>query len=280
VRWYPRDYYLAALAVPAFAALLAVRRLWWLLCVAAAVQGWQAAHLPRETLAGQEEMAMAGWFVRAVAEVGATNRVGSFNSGLLAWYSRGGPLHESDAAAAPPARNDVVNLDGVVDHRAFAALRAHRLDAWLDEQQVVFLLDNPLQFERRPGVLHACGPWFGPGFDAARDLVEVARFDVPGLGEPGYDSFRLYWRRGRGAMPARRTEARDLGDAADGGVYVLWPARAGQALEVEREGGVREVLVEAPIDTQWVLKLARERLGSGRLFVRGQGEPILRLRSR
>ena len=58
-------------------------------------------------------------------------------------------------------------------------------------------------------------------------------------------------------MPARQTAARDLDDARDGGRYVLWPAQAGKALEVERE-----------------------RLGTGRLFVRGVRDPILSLRPR
>jgi hypothetical protein len=62
----------------------------------------------------QEQMAMAGHYLREVVPRGEP--VGCFNSGILAFHDPG----------------PVLNLDGVVNAPAFAALRAGRLDAWLD----------------------------------------------------------------------------------------------------------------------------------------------------
>jgi len=268
VRWYPRDYYLAPLMVLAAAALLRLRRAWLLVVAAGLWQLGSALWFPEEPLAGQEEMLMAGRFLPQVLP--ATEIVGCFNSGLVTFYRDPWPQ---------PGGARVCNLDGLVDHRAFAALRAGRLSAWLDQQQIRFVLDNPVEFGRDPRVRHACGTWFGPEFDPERDLLEVARFDVPGLpfDRPETDSFRLYWRRGHGSAPLPPAVARDLGPAADGGRYVLWPAAAGAVLETEDPTGVRLRLVEAAVETTFVVKVQKPRLGTGRLFERGAAAPLLQL---
>ena len=63
----------------------------------------------------------------------------------------------------------VRNLDGVVDRRSFAALRAGRLGALLDEAGVRFVLDNPVQFSTDPSV------------DVFMERIEELRSKVPGL---------------------------------------------------------------------------------------------------
>jgi hypothetical protein len=259
VRWYPRDYYFAPLLVLAMAALWRLRRVALLLLAAALTQAVQVHWLEPEPLRGQETMAMAGRFL--VDVLPPQEPVGCFNSGLVTFYA---------GAGTPP--RPVYNLDGVVDWRALFAQQEHRLAKWLDGEHVRFLLDNPLQFATRPGVLHACGPWFGDGFDAAHDLVEVARFvqaDVPGSG------FRLYWRRGRGLPPQRPAQARELARTMDHRRYLLWPATAGAILEAELADGGRRELVHVDVDTACVLAVPDARLGTGRLFVRGEAGPVL-----
>jgi hypothetical protein len=271
VRWYPRDYYAAPLVVGAFAAIASHGRCRALLFVFALVQIADGARVRPEPLAAQREMTMAGRFLADVLPAG--ERVGCFNSGLVTFHA---------AVLAPPGRvRGVVNLDGVVDARAFAALRDARLGAWLDEQRVRFVLDNPLQFVRDPAVPHASGRWFGADFTPQRDLLEIARFDVPGvgIGRPGGDSVRLYWRVGRGAPPPRPTAMADLGIGEDGARYLLWPARAGETLALEDDGpgaGRRPWLV-ADVATTMVLRLPGPGRASFTVVVRGDGERVLEL---
>lgn len=243
VRWYPRDYYLAPLVVVAFAALGRFGRFRALLLVFAVVQVFDSARIRPEPLAGQREMQLAGRFLHQVLPAGL--RVGCFNSGLVTYHA--------DVLAAGGVRRGIVNLDGVVDHRAFAALREGRLAAWLDAQDVHYLLDNPAQFSLDPSVPHACGRFFAPDFDPRRDLQEVARFDVPGVGGRHGDSMRLY-RRLRSAQPAPQPLAVAEGVLAyepDGSAVVAWHAAAGQRLELDLgpTPGVRSTLVVAEVDT-------------------------------
>jgi hypothetical protein len=267
VRWYPRDYYVAPLAAGAAAALLHVGRLRWMLAVFAISQlvDWQ--RVAPEPLAGQMEMMMAGRHLDLVLP--PDERVGCFNSGLVTFHA--------DVLAAPKRRHAILNLDGVVDARAFAAVQASALDAWLDEQRVRFLVDNAVQFAVDPSLPHACGRLFRADFDPLRDLVEVARFDVPFVdnGRPGGDSMRLYWRRGRGERPLRPAQVREIGADADGARLVLWPAAAGATLQVERPDGSRSRLLSVEVETVVVVRLGKDLLGTGRLFEAGSDQPVL-----
>lgn len=270
MRWYPRDYYVAPLVVAAMAAVARYGRLRLLLITFALVQVFDARRVSPEPLAGQREMELAGRHLAAVLPAG--ERVGCFNSGLVTFYA--------DVLAAAAQRHGIVNLDGVVDARTFAAGKARSLAAWLDAHEVRFVLDNALQFARDEREPHACGDLFGADFEAARDLVEVARFDVPGLGNerPDGDSLRLYWRRGRGAAPVLSAKGvRLLGGDMAGGTVVAWTAAAGATLRIEHADGRREPLAHADVDTTVVVWIARERHGTGRLFVGDSATPALHL---
>lgn len=269
VRWYPRDYYAAPLVVVAAAAMLRHGRARLLLAVWAVAQVADAGRVAPEPLGGQQEMEMAGRFLAEVLP--AEERIGCFNSGLVTFFA---------AVTAPAAaRRAVVNLDGVVDARAFAAMRDGRMSTWLDQQGIRFVLDNPVQFALDPRLPHACGRWFGPDFDPSRDLVEIARFDVPARDaeRPGTDGMRLYWRRGHGPVPIPVGGSRDLGAAPDGGRYVLWPATPGRPLDAEQPDGTRREVAAVDVPTTAVLAIPQTRLGTGRLFVRGDHEPVLTL---
>ena len=269
VRWYPRDYYVAPLAIVAFAAVARHSRCRLLLAVFAGAQVADWQRVRPEPLTGQVEMQMAGTFLREVLP--ASERVGCFNSGLVTFLA--------DTTADPARAIRFVNLDGVVDARSFAALRRGELAAYLDAQGIRFVLDNPVQFARDPALPHACGQHFGGAFDPARDLVEIARFDAPGIdnGRAGGDSMRLYWRCGAGAEPARAARSRDLGLGADGARYIAWVAASGQTLQCEEPDGTRETIVTAEVATTIVVRLDDEPRRPCRLFVAGVAEPVLQL---
>lgn len=268
LRWYPRDYYAAALVPAAMAAVASFGRARWLLVVVAAAQLLSLAWLVPEPLAGQRALQLAG--ERLAAFVPAGDRVGSFNSGLLT-------MHAAVLRRGTAEQRGVVNLDGVVDARSFAALRRGQLDAWLDAEGIRFLLDAPRQFAADPRLAHANGQHFGAGFQAERDLVECARFVVFGddLATGPFPDCRLYWRRGRGVPPGPALGAQDLGPAPRGRRALLWPARAGATLLVERAAGVLVPLLAVDADTAVVLELQETALGTGRLFELGQAEPVL-----
>ncbi|HZN37580.1 MAG TPA: hypothetical protein VFD82_02185 [Planctomycetota bacterium] len=267
VRWYPRDYYVAPLAAGAAAALLHVGRLRWMLAVFAIAQIVDWPRVAPEPLLGQTEMTMAGRHLDLVLPAG--ERVGCFNSGIVTFHA--------DVLAAPQRRHAILNLDGVVDARAFFALQASALDAWLDAQRVRFVVDNPVQFAVDPSLPHACGRLFRADFDPRLDLVEVARFDLPFVdnGRPGGDSMRLYWRRGRGERPTRPAQAREIGACADGARLVLWPAAAGATLQVEAADGSRSPLLSVEVETVVLVRLGKDLLGTGRLFEAGSDQPVL-----
>lgn len=270
MRWYPRGYYAAPLAVAGFAVVAALAaRAPWLLAAFAAGNACDGARLVDERLRAQAEMAMAGRHLADVLPAG--ERVGCFNSGLVTFHA------DVLSAANGGGRRGVVNLDGVVDARSFAALRRGRLADFLDAQGVRFVLDNPVQFALDPAVPHACGRWFAPDFDPARDLVEVARFDDPAAdnGRPGGDSMRLYWRRGRGAPPPPPPAARDLGLGPDGARYALVPLAAGETLRWRTADGVERSLRPADAATAAVVRLAERPRDRTELAVDGTAAPRL-----
>ena len=270
MRWYPRGYYVAPLAVAGFAVVASVAvRAPWLLVVFAGGNAADGARLVDEGLRAQVEMAMAGRHLADVLPAG--ERVGCFNSGIVSYHA------DVLAAATGGVRRGIVNLDGVVDARSFASLRRRALGAFLDAEGVRFVVDNPAQFAGDPSLPHASGPWFAPGFDAARDLVELARFDDPDVdnGRPGGDSMRLYWRRGQGTMPALPTVARDLGLGPDGARYVLAPLAAGEDLRLRTADGAERSLLAAGVATVAVLRLADRPRAAGELRVVGAAAPRL-----
>jgi hypothetical protein len=262
VRWYPRDYYAAPLAVLAFAACQRVGRCRLLLLVVAAAMFADRWHLRPEPLAGQSAMALAGRWLSVALPAG--ERVGCFNSGLVSFHAA--------VLAGAAERRGVINLDGVVDARAFAALRQGRLGAWLDDQGVRFVLDHPGQFARDPRLPHACGHWIAPDFDLSRDLVEVARFAAPGA-EP----MRLYWRAGRGQPPPPVAAPRLLGRDRGGAACVVWPAIAGQTLELAVDDGMRRPLLSVDVATSVIIAVPLPAGSTGRLYVAGEGAPVLTL---
>ncbi len=268
VRWYPRDYYLAPLVTVAMAALQRCGRHRLLLLAFVVAQGLDLGRVRPEQLGGQAEMELAGIHLAEVLPAG--QRVGCFNSGLVTFHA--------DVLAPPAQQRKVVNLDGVVDARSFAALQQARLGAHLDELGVRFVLDNAVQFELDPTVPHACGRWFGGDFAPLRDLVEVARFDVLGVdnGHPRGDSMRLFWRRGEGSPPPPQP-SRDLGWLANGERVVLWSAKVGQTLVLSTFAGTRQNLCTADTATAWVLVLPGVGPEACELFVAGEAEPVLRL---
>jgi len=224
IRHYPRPYYFAPLGVAGIAALAELwrRRPATATLAAVAVAGLQVAaalHAP-EQRAWQREMRMAGMYLGDLLPRGEP--VGCFNSGLVS-YLYDGP---------------VLNLDGVVNRPAFDAMRANALGRYLDDHDVCFVLDEPVQFALRDPWPHASGRHFGGGFDPSRDLEEIARFDVPDVDEgvPGTDAVRLYWRVGRGPRPDLPMRPRLLGRAADGHVQVLWRGGADTRLYLQGQG--------------------------------------------
>lgn len=267
LRWYPRDYYIAPLVVAAMVALARYGRLRLLLLALPLVQFADRGRIQPEPLLGQRELELAGRFVGVVLPAG--EHVGCFNSGLVTFHAD---------VLAGSAAHGVVNLDGVVDHRSFAALQQARLGSFLDEIGVRFVVDNAVQFALDPRLPHACGPWFGGGFDPARDLVELARFDVPdvGNGRPDGDCVRLYWRRGRGDAPAPIAAAAEWRRLPSGERVVACPLRAGEALWWRAADGNARTLLRAEVATVAVVALRAAERG-GALGIDGRSEPVLTL---
>jgi hypothetical protein len=264
-RWYPRDYYLAPLVVVAMVAWQRLGRLAPVLSVAALAQLADLGRLRPEPLAAQRELQLAANFVGSFVPAG--ERIGCWNAGIVAYT----------AAVLPPLgeRRGIVNLDGVVDARAFAALQRGELQAFLDRERVHFLLDHSVQVSSDPTLPHANGRFFGGGFAAERDMVELVRFDLPGIdgGRIGTDSVRLWWRRGRGAMP-RVGASRWLGRDVDGNLLVAWQAQRGEVLEVIGTDGAPRAVLAADATTMIVVPVPT-RLGDRHLRVRGASTPLL-----
>jgi hypothetical protein len=280
LRWYPRDYYAVPVAVVGSIALLLVRRMPGVLLLAAVLQATTVELQEPEPLRHQISMDLAGRYLGSVLDAGhAGERVGSFNSGIVGFRQL-----QSPAAARMP----VVNLDGVVDSRAFLALRRGELGRWLDEQGIRLLLDHPVQFVDEAAVPHASGHWFGAGFDAAEQLVELARFltlddygRVVDAGRPGTAEVRLYWRKGRGLPLAVADRTEQLADTIGGRAVVRWVAEAGSELLVEAADATRRMLLRSDADTVVVLALWPGLGPDARLWGRGadgRETPLLTLR--
>ncbi|MEI6128613.1 MAG: hypothetical protein WCR59_00950 [Planctomycetota bacterium] len=262
IRWYPRDYYAALLVVFACAGLMHWRRFWQLLLVVGVLSAVVADRIPLEPLQGQKRMQIAGDFVAEIAP--PEERIGCFNSGYITFAQR---LHGPR----------IVNLDGVVDARSFAALQRGELGAWLDREHISLLLDAPVQFSNDPNLPHASGRFIAPDFMLARDCVELARFVVPGLSPLlGGDCMILYWRRSAGTAPQMFSSVRLLGRCGDCQV-IAWPAKQGADLAAELADGTRLLVATAPVDTVCVIGLPVARFYSARLFVRGADLPLLQL---
>ncbi len=254
VRWYPRDYYVAPFAIAGAWGLAryGMTASWngrWILALALVATLATRITTPLPDRAWQESMVLAGQF--ADRFVPAEAPIGSFNSGIVSWLRRG----------------PVLNLDGVVDRPAFAALREHRLGAFLDRQGVAWLCDNEVEFSLARGVLHACGRCFGPDFDPKADLVEVARFVGTGAdtGRAGTGSFRLY-RRG-GAPPDMAAAFDDLGPRPGGGRWLAWRGSYGEELR-RREAGNDVPLAAAVQGVTLVLSAPPARGDQAALYVR------------
>lgn len=262
VRWHPRDYYFAPLAVAGVAGLLALRKRPVATLLVAAVQLSHVAtfSMPLEPLGHQRTMQAMG--AALVPLLGDGARVGCFNSGLVSWEQM---RHGNDGA-------QVVNLDGVVNARAFAALQQARLSDYLDDERVRFVCDQPVQWSMDASLPHASGAWFGHGRDPGPDLVELARCVVPGVegDRPGTEAFVLCWRRGRGEPPTLPDRTQWIARTADGRPVLWFVARRGDGLDLD--GGGREPWFTAPHDGKYLLPMKGG--AEGRVYVRGQTGPI------
>ncbi len=260
LRWHPRDYYFAPLAVGGAAGFLALRKRPIAALMVAAVQLAQAAYvsMPIEPL--QHQRAMQAMGAALAPLLGDGMRVGCFNSGLVSWEQ----LRHGEGGA------QVVNLDGVVNAPAFAALRQARLSDYLDGEGARFLCDHPAQWAMDPAWPHANGAWFDGGRDPSPDLIEVARCVVPGATahRPGTDAFVLCWRRGRGEAPRLPVRTQWIARTSDGKPVLWFVARAGDGLDLDAGG--REPWFTADREGNYLLPAPPH----GRVFVRGQEGPI------
>jgi hypothetical protein len=266
-RAYPRNYYFVPLGIAGALALLPLARGRWrgFLLPVALVQVWAAMTPVTEQRPWQEEMAMAGRLLDRVLR--SRELVGCFNGGLVTWYR--------------PDR--VVNLDGRVNRVALVALQQGKLAGYMDELDLRFVLDTPVQFALRDPLAdqwpHASGSYFGNGFDPGRDLREIVRFDIPdvGGGIPGTDSFRLYWRVGVGPPPALEPGFADLGPASGGGRFLRWSGPRGSVLtfgSLDRPE-LRRTVARGEDGVVLVLRLTGSDAGPTGLFESGRERPLL-----
>ncbi len=270
VRWYPREYYwtplamLGAWATLRFAAGLPHRLARLALAVALALLAVRASEAPRR-FPWQATMLLAAEHVREF--VPAAARVGAFNAGLLAWHSG----------------RRVVNLDGVVNAGALAALRAHELGAYLTRERIDWLCDHPVQIERS-SALHACGRYFGADFEPSRELVEVARFVVAGVdaGRPGTAAvvlWRLASAGGRASPAPVQASFQDLGPDRRGGRLVRWTAPFGSTLWLDAGQGERVAIAVGLAGSQQFLALSAPSPGTtARLYDSPGDSPIMSYR--
>jgi hypothetical protein len=137
---------------------------------------------------------------------------------------------------------------------------------------VQFALDDPWP--------HASGRHFGAGFDPARDLREIARFDVPGVAghAAGTDSVRLYVRTGRGARPRDPGATRVLGRAPDGARYCLWSGDGAEVLYCTAPHGARSELARG-VPGALVVKVPTPAPGRYILHTGDPARPLLTLES-
>lgn len=260
LRWHPRDYYFAPIAIGGVVGLLALRRrpVSAMLVGLAQLVHVALAPLPLEPLSHQRAMQAAGAALAPLLGDGVV--VGCFNSGLVSWEQ----LRHGDRGAR------VVNLDGVVNAEAFAALRRARLSDYLDRKGVSFLCDHPAQWSSDVSLPHANGPWFDGGLDPWPGLVELARCVVPGddARRPGTEAFVLCWRRGHGVRPQLPERTQWVARTSDG-MPVLWfVAKAGDGIDLL--GSVREPWFTAERDGNYLLPVPAR----GVACVRGETGPI------
>lgn len=262
LRWHPRDYYFAPLAIGGAVGLLALRRRPF---AALLVAGAQLAHvafvpLAPEPLAHQRAMQAMG--ASLVPLLGDKVRVGCFNSGIVSWEQ----LRWGGSGAS------VVNLDGVVNGRAFEALQSVRLSAYLGEQSVRFVCDQPVQWSMDVSQPHACGVWFDAGRDPAPDLFELARCVTPGSTSERVEKedFVLCWRRGRGESPKLPDRTQWIARTSDGRPVLWFVASRGDGLDLEI--GTRVPWFTADRDANYLLPFPGG--GQGRVYVRGETGPI------
>jgi hypothetical protein len=174
VRWYPRPWYFLPSSL-AFALTFIVvfqdylgglpRRL-FLTAVSFAVYFvisgyifWQIGYYPWQS----EMLAASRWMA---AHIPASAKVGSFNSGIYAYY------------------NDfqVINLDGVVNHEAFDAIQHKRMLGYMKDSGIDYLVDSD------NAIRNEYAPFMGQGFPG--DLTVVATLSQRELGDFGY--LRVY----------------------------------------------------------------------------------------
>ncbi len=264
LRWYPRDYYAAPLAVGgAVGALSLGRHPLLLLGVAAASLLQTAAEpLPLEPLSRQVAMRAAGAALPVLLGEGAV--VGSFNSGILAFQQVRGPKGVR-----------VCNLDGVVDARALSALRRGELSAHLDRLAIVALADFPEQWSMDPRLLHANGMRFSRGEDPGPDLLPLAMAPAP-LPAAGADvgaAVAICWRRQQGTPPELPRSPRWL-QGADGRWTLLLQMGQGEQLLVDSDSG-RRALYESPWSGLCAVLLPRADGMLQPLYRSGGGEALL-----
>jgi hypothetical protein len=173
VRWYPRVWYFTPLAA-VFAVTLALvadtflkreRRLFATILffsVYFAMTGfllWFVGLYPWQ----KDMWAANAWITQHLQP---DESIGSFNSGIYAYYSQ----------------RRVVNLDGVVNHAAYSAVKQKSMMAYLAEDDVDYLIDSDWAIHTE------YAPFMGSGYPS--DLKEVAILNEPGGGPFG--SLRVY----------------------------------------------------------------------------------------
>jgi hypothetical protein len=261
LRWHPRDYYFAPLALAGAVGMIALRRRPFAALLVAIAQLAQTTWmpLPLEPLAHQRGMQAMGAALTPLLGDGVV--VGCFNSGIVSWEQ----LRHGDRGAR------VVNLDGVANAAAFTALRNARLSDYLDRQGARFLCDHPAQWSMDVAVPHANGPWFDGGRDPGQGLVEIARCVVPGqvAHRPGTEAFVLCWRRGRGEPPRLPARTQWLARTSDGAGVVWFCAKAGDGLDLGE--GAREPWFTADRDGNYLVPAPR---GARTVRMRGRDESI------
>ena len=243
VRWSPRDYYwvpisiVGAWATSHVIAALPRRAAVALLVAAVTVSIVHSLDAPRR-FPWQAHMALAGEHLETCVPPGA--RIGSFNAGLIAFESQ----------------LKVVNLDGVVNHPAFEALKARRLLAYLDAEGIDWLCDDPIELNSGEE-LHARGRFFSADFDVDVDFIEAARFvDLGAVGDAGgWSDTLVLWRRAGTPAGAADPAFVDRGARAGGGRVIGWSDDSGRALWWRRGDGAAVLLVRPIPGVRHILAL-------------------------
>ncbi len=105
---------------------------------------------------------------------------------------------------------------------------------------------------------------------------------IPGVGGGivGTDSFRLYWRVGRGEPPSLDPGFADLGPAPGGGRFLRWSGAEGDVLELGplASPDVRETIVRGEAGVVFVLLLRAAGAEPVGVFASGEGVPLLTLK--